>query len=64
MHHLVDIVARHNQGIQYVGTVLSLLQVELGAAYGHIVAVLHKVMDALAERQQLRTAVNQCDVIH
>ena len=45
VHHLVDIVASHDESLEDVCTVLCFLQVELCAANGHVVAVLHKVMD-------------------
>ena len=71
MNNLVDVVAGDDKSFQNMSTFLCLLQVKLGAADGHLMAVLNKVADALAQskesRIELRMVVlawNQRDVIY
>ena len=47
-----------------MGAFLRFLQVELGAANGNVVAMLHKVFHALFEREQAWTTLHQRDVVH
>ena len=44
MYHLVDIVTCNNQCLKDMCTVLCLLQVELGAADSHVMAVVNEVL--------------------
>ena len=63
LYYLVDVVDGDDQAFQNVGTLLSFLQVVLGAADGHVVTMLHEVLDALLERQQTGTTLHQRNVI-
>ncbi len=47
-----------------VEALLGLALVEARAAHHHVVAVLDEVFDQVAQREQLRTAVHQRDVVH
>ena len=55
MYHLVDVVHSNNQSFEDMGTLLSFLQVVLGATDGHLMAVLNEVADAFTQAEQLRT---------
>ena len=62
--HLVDVVTGDDESFQDVGTLLGLLEVELGAADHHLVAVLQEVMQQFLEVQQHGTSVNQTHIIN
>ncbi len=47
-----------------MGALLSLLQVELGAADHHVVAVVDEVLDQVFQVQGIGTAVDQGHVVH
>ena len=64
VHHLVDVVTGDDEALKNVGTFLCLLQVELCAADGHVVTVLHKVLHALFQAQQTWTTSHQGDAVH
>ncbi len=63
VNHLVNVVDGNDQSFQDVGALLSLLQVVLGATDGDVVAVLDEVLDALLQRQEARTPLDQGDVV-
>ena len=46
-----------------MGTSLSLSLLKLGATNGYIMTVLHEVLDALLQREQTWTTLNQCDTV-
>ena len=54
VNHLVDVVHGNDQAFQDVGALLRLLQIELRAADGDLVAMVDEVLDALLQREQLR----------
>ena len=56
--HLIDIVARDDETLNDVGTVLCFLQVKLGAADHNIVTMLYEVGDAVFQREKTRTALH------
>ena len=64
VHHLVDVVAGDDESFKNVGTFLCLLQVKLGAAYSHIVTMLHEVLHTFLQRQQTWASLHQSDTVH
>ena len=71
MHHLVDIVAGDDQSFKDMSALLGFVQIELSTADGHLMTVLHKIADALFQREQLRAklqmvvlARHQRDAVH
>ena len=64
VHDLVDVVLRDQEAQHDVQPLLGLAQVEARTAHHHVVAVVDEVLDQVAHRQQLRTAVHQRDVVH
>ena len=64
VNHLIYIVASHDEGFQYVCSVLCLLQVKLCAADSNIVTVVDEMLHALFQREKLWSAVYQRDAIH
>ncbi len=64
LHHLVDVVRSHDESLQQVCALLSLAQVELRAADGDVVAVLHEVLHALLQREQAWATVYQGDAVY
>ena len=63
VYHLVNVVDGDDQTLQDMGTLAGLAQVVLGAADGDIMAVLDEVLDALLEREQTGTALDQGNVV-
>ena len=61
---LVNNVDGACQAFEDVGAFLSLLQVELGAADHHVVAMVDEVLDQVFQVQGIRTAVDQGHVVH
>ena len=64
VHHLVDVVASDDESFENVGTLLRLLQVELCAAYSHVVTMLYEVLHTLLQRQQTWASLHQSDAVH
>ena len=64
MYDLVDIVDGDDQALQDMGALLCFLQVELRAADGHVMTVLHEIFHAFLEVQQTGATLYQSDVIH
>ncbi len=64
VYHLVDVVAGNDETLEDVGALLCLLQVELCAADGHVVTVLHKVLHAFLQTQETWTASHEGDAVH
>ena len=64
VYHLVNVVDGDDQTLQDMGTLAGLAQVVLGAADGDIMAVLDEVLDALLEREQTGTSLDQGNVIN
>ena len=62
-HYLVDIVAGDNQAFEDMGTLLSLLEVVLCAAYGDVVTVLYEILNALLKREQTRATVDKRNAV-
>ena len=62
-HHLVDVVAGDDQAFEDMGTLLSLLEVVLCAAYGDVVTVLHEVLHALLQCEQTRATVDKRNAV-
>ena len=62
-HYLVDVVAGDNQAFEYMGTLLSLLEVVLCAAYGDVVTVLYEILNALLKREQTRATVDKRNAV-
>ena len=63
VHHLVDVVAGDDQTLEYVGTLLRLLEVELGAADGYVVTMLHEVLHAFLKSEQTWASLYQGDAV-
>ena len=64
MHHLVDVILSDEQALDDVHTLLRLLQIEACAAYHHVVTMLNEMLNHIAQVEQHRTAIHQCDIIH
>ena len=64
VYHLVDVVAGDDERLKYVGAVLCLLQVELGAAYGHVMPVVDEVAHAVLQREQPWAALHERYAVH
>ena len=64
VHDLVDVVLGDQKSQHDMEPLLGLALVEARAAYHHVVAVLDEVVDQVAHRQQLRTPVDQGDIVH
>ena len=62
-HNLVDVVAGDNQAFEDMGTLLSLLEVVLCAAYGDVVTVLYEILNALLKREQTRATVDKRNAV-
>ena len=62
-HHLVDVVAGDDQAFEDMGTLLSLLEVVLCAAYCHVVTVLHEVLHTLLQCKQAWASVYKSDTV-
>ena len=63
VYHLVDIVDGDDQAFEDMGPLLSLTQIVLGATDGHIMTMLHEILDALLQVQQTGTTLHKCDII-
>ena len=61
---LIDDVDGTGQTFQDVGTFLSLLEVELGTADDHLMAVIHEMLDEVLKVQRVGTTVDQRHVVH
>ena len=61
--HLVDVVTGDDESFQDVGALFCLLEVILGAADHHLVAVLKEVVQQLFEVEQHGTAIDQAHVV-
>ena len=55
MHYLVDVVAGVDQSFEDMCTLFGFVQIELGAADGHLMTVLYEVSNAFLQREKLRT---------
>ena len=64
MHDFVDVITRNNQTLQNMGTFFRLAQIILRPTDNHIVTMVHKVRDAILQRQQLGTPFHQRYAIH
>ena len=64
MHDFVDVITRNNQTLQNMGTFFRLAQIILRPTDNHIVTMVHKVRDAILQRQQLGTPLHQRYAIH
>ena len=63
MYHLVNVVDGNNQAFKDMGTLTSLAQIILGATDSDIVTMLDKILHALFQSEQTRTAFDQSNIV-
>ena len=64
MHHLVDIVARDDEPLQDMRTLLSLTLIILSTTDHHLMTMLYKISNTITQRKQTRTPLDQSNSIH
>ena len=63
VYHLVNVVAGNDESLKDVGTLLGLLQVIARAADDHLMAVLHEIVDDVAQGEQTGSSLHQGNAV-
>ena len=63
MYHLVNVVARHDEGLKEVYALLCFLEVEFCASYSDVVSVLDEVFHTVLQCQEAWAPLDESDAI-